>query len=116
MTTENSGPMRALCQGLALPSPERPFGAGPHSPTPLSRPPPRPTGREGLKQLSPKGLSPSSPVRSGGRPGEEGRGDEGQRTGDAGGPASSLDGFELPWEPGAEQEREESRDSFQFHR
>src|SRR5262245_44960779 len=48
----------------------------------LSPPPPRLTGERGLKDLFGK-LSPSSPVGKGGRRGEEGRGDEGQRTGNA---------------------------------
>ena len=49
----------------------------------LSQPPPRPDGRERAQEAIFDRISPSSPVRSGGRPGEEGRGDEGQRTGDA---------------------------------
>jgi hypothetical protein len=46
---------------------------------------PPPTGREGLQDIL-RLFSPSSPVRSGGRPGEEGRGDEGQATEDADAP------------------------------
>src|SRR4051812_45463904 len=75
-------------------------GTGPHHPGPLLPPPsPRPGEEGGVsagccrrdavcprpweepKQIRP--ISPSSPGRSGGRPGEEGRGDEGQRTEDA---------------------------------
>src|SRR4051812_42502023 len=57
----------------------RPFGANPHSPNPLSPGlPPDLTGERGLKNPFDR-ISPSSPVRSGGRPGEEGRGDEGPR-------------------------------------
>src|SRR4051794_9977465 len=39
--------------------------------------------QRGLKKTISDRLSPSSPVRSGGRPGEEGRGDEGQPAEDA---------------------------------
>src|SRR4051794_38025000 len=59
-----------------------PLRGSPSPPTPLLPAPPPPAGREGLQNTL-RLISPSSPVRSGGRPGEEGRGDEGQRTGDA---------------------------------
>src|SRR4051794_11572627 len=55
----------------------------PHSPNPLSPIPPRPDGRERAPEPIFERISPSSPVRSGGRMGEEGWGDEGQRTEDA---------------------------------
>ena len=59
--------------------------AGPSLPQPpLSRPPPRPPGERGLQQEASafafRLTTPSSPVGKGGRPGEEGRGDEGPRT------------------------------------
>ncbi|MFL6234273.1 MAG: hypothetical protein ACJ76N_14145 [Thermoanaerobaculia bacterium] len=55
------------------------------TPQPLSpRLPPDLTGERGLRPLGQAKLtSPSSPVGKGGRRGEEGRGDEGQRTEDA---------------------------------
>src|SRR3954447_11602724 len=59
------------------------FSMGPHSPNPLSPGlPPTLTGERGLKKPTVDRISPSSPVRVGGRPGEEGRGDEGQRAED----------------------------------
>src|SRR3954465_14303647 len=58
-------------------------GCPPLSPPPLSPPPSRPDGRERAPEPIFERVSPSSPVRSGGRMGEEGRGDEGQRTEDA---------------------------------
>jgi hypothetical protein len=66
---------------------KRPFGASPHSPNPLSPGlPPTLTGERGLEtELS----SPSSPGGVGGRPGEEGRGDEGPPTGRGNGPERS---------------------------
>src|SRR3954454_20343122 len=48
-----------------------------------SHPPSRPDGRERAPEPIFERISPSSPVRSGGRMGEEGWGDEGQRTEDA---------------------------------
>src|SRR4051812_8038782 len=61
-----------------------PVRGDPHSPNPLSPSlPPDLTGERGLKKPILDRISPSSPRRTGGRPGEEGRGDEGQRTGDA---------------------------------
>jgi hypothetical protein len=65
---------------------ERPSGASPHSPDP-SLPASPPTLRERGGRLVKRQIkltSPSSPVGKGGRPGEEGRGDEGQPAGDAG--------------------------------
>jgi hypothetical protein len=93
---------------------KRPFGASPHSPTPLSPPPPHLTGERGFCRGAPawapclrsrqvagrphraaptktsRDRSPSSPVGKGGRPGEEGRGDEGQLAGNANLPESGL--------------------------
>src|SRR6478609_5178515 len=71
----------------------RPFGASPHSPNPLSPGlPPTPPGERGLKESSRYKLPFSLfSRRTGGRPGEEGRGDEGQRTEDA-----KSDSVELP--------------------
>src|SRR3954452_8992859 len=59
------------------------FGRPSLSQPSLSRPPPRPDGRERAPEPIFERISPSSPVRSGGRMGEEGWGDEGQRTEDA---------------------------------
>src|SRR4029079_16295612 len=55
-----------------------PLRGGPSLSQPsLSPPPPHLTGERGLKKPSSEGIPPSSPGRTGGRPGEEGRGDEG---------------------------------------
>src|SRR3954471_10073877 len=59
------------------------FGRPSLSQPSLSRPPPRPDGRERAPEPIFERISPSSPVRSGGRMREEGWGDEGQRIEDA---------------------------------
>src|SRR4051812_35506709 len=65
-----------------------PLRGGPSLSQPsLSQPPPHPDGRERAQEALDR-ISPSSPGRKGGRPGEEGRAPmrgstEGQRTGDA---------------------------------
>ena len=65
---------------LASPTPRVVVEPGPHSPNPLSpSPPPTPPGREGAQEEKLR-LSPSSPRREGGGPGEEGRGGEGPKT------------------------------------
>src|SRR3954468_1171443 len=60
-----------------------PFGRPSLSQPSLSHPPSRPDGRERAPEPIFERVSPSYLVRSGGRMGEEGRGDEGQRTEDA---------------------------------
>src|SRR4051794_29324579 len=60
-----------------------PFGRPSLSQPSLSHPPPRPDGRERAPEPIFERISPSSPVRSGGRMREEGWGDEGQRIEDA---------------------------------
>src|SRR3954465_3405301 len=58
-------------------------GCPPLSPPPLSPPPSRPDGRERAPEPIFERISPSSPVRAGGRMGEEGWGEKGHRTEDA---------------------------------
>jgi DNA topoisomerase-3 len=63
-------------------------------PPPLPASPPTPPGERGLKESNP--MSPSSPGRTGGRLGEEGRGDEGQRSENGNGARRSQSGTQTP--------------------
>jgi DNA topoisomerase-3 len=72
-----------------------PSGRALTPPTPsLPASPPTPPGERGLKEI--KLMSPSSPGRTGGRLGEEGRGDEGQRSENGNGARRSQSWTQAP--------------------